>query len=436
MPISSLPLPGDEEPPDASSQIAWLRSLGDREALFQIMDGDRRSMQGLEAAEALAQLGDVRGLDHLIATLNDAHSGLRMEAAEIVERLHHPRGLRALRERQTETQSSPRGAEREEVYEDLSAATTDELMAIRHENDRAGWTDLEFEVIEGILLERLGSLPRREADSGGGPEVDDEVDPRIQRLWAQRSTDSLRRIMLQEPDVSLQLGAAEALADLGDEAALDFLIEMLDKADQEYSDTAAKILDWLDVPRGNAALREGGYEFEAAGTSSDQLLGEPALRESTELDAPHQQAIGRPRTESREQGSWTTGPPKMPARIGAAPGQDQGTVPGASFGAMVTGASGGLIGFLIIRFGLDLLGIRPLPNGLSGWLGPSMVYWLIESLVVGAVSGSIGHRVARTMATRDGDVVDEQDARLVLGALISGVAAAVIVGVLRFAFGG
>jgi hypothetical protein len=431
-----VPLPGDEEQPDASSQIAWLRSMGDREALFQIMDGDRRSMGALEAAEALAQLGDVRGLDHLIATLNDAHSGLRMEAAEIVERLHHPRGLRALRERQTETPPSAGAAEREEVYEDLSAATTDELMAIRHENDRAGWTDLEFEVIEGILLERLGSLPPREADSGGGPEVDDEVDPRIQRLWTQRNTDSLRRIVLQEPDVSLQLGAAEALADLGDEGALDFLIGMLDNTDEEYVDTAAKILDWLDLPRGNAALREGGYEFENEAASSDESLRERARTESRPLDTPSRQAIARPKTEPREQGSWTTRPPKMPGGIGIAPGQDGGTVRGASFGAVVTGASGGLLGFLIVAFGLDLLGMRPLPNGLSAWLGPSIIYWLIESLVVGAVSGSIGHRVARAMATRDGEAVDEQDARLVLGALISGVTAAAIVGVLRFVFGG
>ena len=90
--------PGDEEPPDSSSQVAWLRSLGDREALFQVMDGDRRSIQSLEAAEALAQLGDVRGLDHLIATLNNPASGLRMEAAEILQHLEHPRGMRALRE--------------------------------------------------------------------------------------------------------------------------------------------------------------------------------------------------------------------------------------------------------------------------------------------------------------------------------------------------
>ncbi|HET6845303.1 MAG TPA: HEAT repeat domain-containing protein, partial [Anaerolineales bacterium] len=164
MPISSMPLPGDEEPPDASSQVAWLRSMGDREALFQIMEGDRRSIQGLEAAEALAQLGDVRGLDHLIAVANDAHSGLRIEAAEILQGLGHPRGLRALERRQTETQSSRTAAEREEIYEDLSAASTDELMAIWHENDRGGWTDLEFEVIEGILLERLGKLPRRAGD--------------------------------------------------------------------------------------------------------------------------------------------------------------------------------------------------------------------------------------------------------------------------------
>jgi hypothetical protein len=53
-------------PPDASSdneeqagreQISWLRSLGDREALFQFMDGERQTERGLEAAEALVELG-------------------------------------------------------------------------------------------------------------------------------------------------------------------------------------------------------------------------------------------------------------------------------------------------------------------------------------------------------------------------------------------
>ncbi len=181
MPISSLPLPGDEEPPDSSSQVAWLRSLGDRDALFQIMDGERRSIRALQAAEALAQLGDVRGLDHLIATLDNPASGLRMEAAEMLQQLQHPRGLRALRERQTETQSSRPAVEREAVYEDLNAATTDELVAIWHENDRTEWTDMEFEVLEGILTERLGKLPRRGKDHDEEQEIDDQVDPKIQR---------------------------------------------------------------------------------------------------------------------------------------------------------------------------------------------------------------------------------------------------------------
>ncbi len=183
MPISSLPLPGDEEPPDSSSQVAWLRSLGDRDALFQIMDGDRRSIRALQAAEALAQLGDVRGLDYLIATLDNPASGLRMEAAEILQQLQHPRGLRVLRERQAETQSSGPAAEREAVYEDLNAATTDELVAIWHEHNQAEWTHMEFEVLEGILTERLGKLPRRGKDQGEEQEIDDQVDPRIQQLW-------------------------------------------------------------------------------------------------------------------------------------------------------------------------------------------------------------------------------------------------------------
>ena len=64
-----------------------------------------------------------------------------------------------------------------------------------------------------------------------------------------------------------------------------------------------------------------------------------------------------------------------------------------------------------------------------------MVYSVVEALAVGAVTGSVGRRLARSMATRDGDDVDEQDARLVLGALISGATAALVLDALRFVFG-
>jgi hypothetical protein len=431
MPISSMPLPGDEEP-DSSSQVAWLRSLGDREALFQIMDGDPRSIQSLEAAEALAQLGDVRGLDHLIAILNDSRSGLRMEAAEILQDLGHPRGMRALREAQNETPSADRAAALEEVYKDLSGAATDELVAIWHENDRAEWTDLEMEIIESILVERLGKLPRRTGAPDEDQAVDTDVAPRIQDLWKRGEADRLRHILADDLDVRMRLQAAEALADLGDEDALDYLIDMLDEGEEEPSELAAEILDWLNLPRGNAALRDRGYEFE---TDGGNLIEAPEAQQprATLPTAPLKQPVAAPQTKASE--SWSSRVPRMPGESAGPLRQEQGASSGASLAAILTGAVGGLIGFLITSVGLDLLGLKPFPGELAEWLEPSMVYWVLESLVIGGVSGTIARRAAQTMAERTGDEVEEQDARLVLGALIGGAMAAVAVGVLRFLSG-
>ena len=337
MPISSVPLPGDEESLDSSSQVAWLRSLGDREALFQVMNGDRPSAQSLEAAEALAQLGDVRGLDHLIATLNNPGSGLRMEAAEILRHLHHPRGTRALRESGTETQSSARAAQREEVYEDLNAAKTDELVAIWHENNHAEWTDLELEVIEAILTERLGKLPRRRMGVDESQEIDDEVDPRIQQLWKQGDIDRLRLVMEREAEIPRRLEAAEAMADLGQEDGLDFLIEMLDDDEEEHSEMAAELLDWLDLPRGNAALRDRDYAFETSGAD---------LIEAQDAEPRREAAPARKATEP-----WTSRVPTMPGGSRRPAAGAGCIVRPSSLGSIVTRGAGGALGFLSLCVG-------------------------------------------------------------------------------------
>ncbi|HET6846898.1 MAG TPA: HEAT repeat domain-containing protein, partial [Anaerolineales bacterium] len=312
---------------------------------------------------------------------------------------------------------------------------TDELMAIWHENDRGGWTDLEFEVIEGILLERLGKLPRRAGDPSDDPEVDEEADSRIRQLWLQGDTDSLRRIMRQDPDLSLQMDAAEALADLGDEDALDALIEMLDDEDEERGDVAARILDWLDLPRGNAALRERGYEFETDDSGGNEVGRAPTPTTATLVYRSAGPVSEQSTIEPKESRSWTSRPPGVQGGTGTPAGQDHGKGGGASLGTIITGAIGGLLGFLAFTLGLGFLGVRPLPYELSEWLTPSTIYSVIESLAVGAAAGTVGRTVARAMAIRDGDEVDEQDARLVLGALIAGAVAATLLGLLRFAFG-
>ena len=199
-----------------------------------------------------------------------------------------------------------------------------------------------------------------------------------------------------DPEVPMRLEAAEALSDLGDEDGLDLLIETLDDTEEEHDEMAAEMLDWLDLPRGNKALRERGYAFETNGAN---------LIEAQETE-PIRQVV---REREARKNSWTSRVPTMPGGSGANNRPEQGAS-STSLGAILTGAAGGVLGFLFVCFGLDLLGMRPLPAELQGWLEPFMVFWLIESLVIGAVAGNIGSRTVRAVATRAGEDLDEQDA--------------------------
>jgi hypothetical protein len=50
---------------------------------------------------------------------------------------------------------------RKQIYGNMSLIETDELVKIWQENDQKEWTDLAFNVIREILINRLGELPIR-----------------------------------------------------------------------------------------------------------------------------------------------------------------------------------------------------------------------------------------------------------------------------------
>ena len=425
----------DDERSDERSQLHWLRSLGDREALFQIMEGNKQVTRGLEAAEALAELGDVRGLDHLIAALNNSSSSIRRQSAQILEGLNHPRGLRALKDRSEgsgATATAPgqapqpgafsRGPRPEQLYSDLNGRGTDELVAIWYEDDRSQWSGEAFEVLESILTERLGRIPRRDeqARSRGAEDVDESVDPRVQQLWKTGDVGGLTRLFDAESDVARQLEVAEALAELGDENALDLLIEALDHPDQRVSEMAAELLDWLDLPGGNAALQDHGFEFE---TDAAIMFGETELQprpasQETKVSAP-------PRD------SWAVDR-KLPAAQAAAalPAWQQGEAPDRISPAIVlTGGMGGLLGLLIFNLGLYFLGMLPPLEASGAWLRITLLYYLVPSMAAGAAFGTVGSRVARAMAGRLGWETGEGDLVPVFGALVEGATSALVVDV-------
>jgi len=50
-----------------------------------------------------------------------------------------------------------------QIYDNLNLKETDELVDIWTQNNRAEWTDTAFEIIEEILMERMGELPPQSA---------------------------------------------------------------------------------------------------------------------------------------------------------------------------------------------------------------------------------------------------------------------------------
>jgi hypothetical protein len=50
---------------------------------------------------------------------------------------------------------------RNQIYSNLNSKDTEELLDIWKTNDRVEWSDLAFEVLEEILSQRVGSLPKQ-----------------------------------------------------------------------------------------------------------------------------------------------------------------------------------------------------------------------------------------------------------------------------------
>jgi hypothetical protein len=48
---------------------------------------------------------------------------------------------------------------RQRIYNNMSLKETDDLLRIWFENNRDDWSDIAFEIIEEILIERLGKIP-------------------------------------------------------------------------------------------------------------------------------------------------------------------------------------------------------------------------------------------------------------------------------------
>ena len=77
---------------------------------------------------------------------------------------------------------------------------------------------------------------------------------RINELIEQGDANGLASVLESEADPMLCLSVAKALAQLGDERGLDYLIAAMDVPDTDVTFAAKEILTDLDNPQGNLAL--------------------------------------------------------------------------------------------------------------------------------------------------------------------------------------
>src|SRR5262245_141483 len=77
-------------------KIIEMKQIGDLNGLVKIIKNDAEWIFRMDAAEALAQLGDKRGLNYIIHSLDDSDAEVRDVTKEILERLNDPRGNQAL----------------------------------------------------------------------------------------------------------------------------------------------------------------------------------------------------------------------------------------------------------------------------------------------------------------------------------------------------
>jgi len=137
-------------------KIIEMRQMGDLNGLVKIINNDDEWMFRMDAAEALAQLGDKRGLNYIIHSLDDSDADVRDIAKQILEGLNDPRGNQALlRPRKLGTVHSEHNNSSENLVVNKRKITKEArtLNKRKERNDKSySQTAIIIIVIAGILI--------------------------------------------------------------------------------------------------------------------------------------------------------------------------------------------------------------------------------------------------------------------------------------------
>jgi HEAT repeat protein len=156
---------------------------------------------------------------------------------------------------------------RNQVFETLNQKETDDLVDIWKKNDRVEWSEVTFDVVREILQNRLGEIPKQnepileyveqasEDEYEEFPLDENLIENQVVELSENNDINGLASILENNSDPMLCLEAAMALAQLGDERGLNYLISALEIPDAEVNSRARKILAEINHPEGNLALQ-------------------------------------------------------------------------------------------------------------------------------------------------------------------------------------
>jgi hypothetical protein len=167
----------------------------------------------------------------------------------------------------------------DQVYNSLNMKETDELIDIWQTNDRVEWSDLAFDAIREILRKRINELPPQDQPifkyddepENSSEEALPDNETQISIFKEQKDVDGLVKILENETDWLICLKAAEALAELGNESGMDYLIDALEIQDEDVKETARNMLEGLNLPRAKQALDAHPVAVTQPDSTSDTL---------------------------------------------------------------------------------------------------------------------------------------------------------------------
>ncbi len=333
------------------------------------------------------------------------------------------------------------------IYNQLNLRDTQDLLREWHDDDATHWSDAAFDVMERILVDRLGGPPTREEEAESpdeaAPELDEDVDPGVKLLWAHADREGLAVLLQYSPDWLIRMDAAEALASLEDPRGVQYLIAALADPSEDVRTVAREILEGLGT----------GPAKPSAAPDESELPAQPAAPEPEPFPEPEGQDAQGPVSPGDV---WAAYRKKQKVfeseQMAKAPGGDRResatmeslvTVNPASTRAgclrpyLLVGAVGGILGLagsylLLAIFGAELAPFLPSVDP-TQQLNTALI---VVDFVVGAFAGAIGNRFGLGLASRLGFEPSDRDAVPMISAGLAGVLAALVVNAVLSALSG